>query len=301
MSKKYFIFILLGICMFLVGCGATKLDKTTTYISESNFEKAIKSYESLSGEDKVKIDDILKSKIDEQYNKFVSKEIEKQVTIEEIIKFKDFNGVSQIIKETEDKINKIDSSRTNFEMGQKLEKEGKMEDALVNYKAVYVLDKDNYGTAQSKITTLETAVENEKTELLKKQMKEENKKYAVTTSIVPSQFDLYDGIQVMIKNNTDATVKEFRVGVFIYDKNGLPIKSGILAGGDIYMTVKETNANIMPGESWGSDRVIDTYLDNGTVGYAKACLIEVIDYDGKKWTNPYESQWYLDNYDKKYK
>lgn len=301
MSNKYFIFILLGICMFLVGCGVSKLDKTTTYISESNFEKAIKSYESLSEEDKVKIDEILKSKIDEQYNKFVSKEIEKQIALEQITKFIDFNGVSQIIEETEDKINKIDSSRTNFEMGQKLEKEGKMEDALVNYKAVYILDKDNYGAAQSKITTLETAVENEKTELLKKQMEEENKKYAVTTSIVPSQFELYDGIQVMIKNNTNATVKEFRVGVFIYDKNGLPIKTGILAGGDIYMTVKETNANIMPGESWGNDRVIDTYLDNGTVGYAKACLIEVIDYDGKRWTNPYESQWYLDNYDKKYK
>lgn len=298
--KKLLIATILIMCVLGVACTGSKLDKVIDSINEKNIEVAVEEYQNLKEDEKIKVDNEVKKLIDEQYQLFIDREISGVDCMAEIMKIKKFSGIEDYAEDINNKVKVLNNSRQSFEKAKELEAKGTVDYAIRNYEAVDKSDTENYEVAQQKISELNVILsENNKKELEKKM--EENNKYTInSTAIVPNQFDLYDGIQVFVQNNSETAVKEIKLGVFIYDKNGLPIKVAALAGGDIYMSIKDTNANIMPGEVFGSDKVINTYLDYGTVGYVKACLIEVTDYDGKKWTNSAYTQWYSDNYDKKY-
>lgn len=299
MFKKLLFMNLIILCIFFVSC-TSRLEKVVNNITDKKIDEAVEDYKKLEGDEKEEVNNIIKKLIDEQYQIFVDKKVSVTDSMAEIIKLKKFDGIVEYAEEVNDKINKLSKSRDGFENGKKYEHSGSIDKAIEGYKAVIESDVENYEIAQNKINELQVILDEQNKKELEKQIAENNKYVITSTSIIPSQFDLYDGIQVIIQNNTDTPVKEFSIGVFVYDKNGLPIKVSALAGGSIYMSAKDTNANIMPGEVYGSDKVIETYLDYGTVGYVKACLIDVTDYDGKKWTNNAYNQWYLDNYDKKY-
>lgn len=299
MFKKLLITTLLILCVFSVSC-TSKLESVKTNINDKNLEVAIEDYQKLKEDEKAQVDEMVKGLIDEQYQLFYDKKISGVDSMTEVLKLKKFDGVSSYAEEVKDKISVLNASREAFSSASSSESNGNVDMAIRGYKEVDKSDTENYEIAQKKITELQVILDEENKKQLEKQMAENNKYVITSTSIVPNLFDLYDGIQVFIQNNSDTPVKEVKLGVFIYDKNGLPLKVSALAGGNIYMEIKETNANIMPGEVFGADKVINTYLDYGTVGYVKASLIEVVDYNGKKWTNTAHSQWYLDNYDKKY-
>lgn len=311
MFKKLLGTTLLILCILGVACTGAKAENVINNINEKNIEIAVEKYQKLKDDEKTKVDDMLKENINEQYQLFYDKKVTAVESMKEILKLKEFQGVSSYAEEIKNKINVLSVSRKSFEDASSSESKGIIYKAIQNYEKVDKSDTENYEIAQKKIIELKVLLD-EQNKKRDEQIEEQNKKqeekriaednkYVITsTYIVKGAFGLNDGIQVLIQNNSDVPVKEITLGVFTYDKNGLPVKVSNLAGGDIYMGIKDTNANIMPGEVFGSDRVIETYLDLGTVGYAKACLIEVIDYDGKKWTNSQYSQWYLDNYDKKY-
>ena len=299
MYKKFCLITLLILCILTVSCDS-KLESVKANINENNLEIAVGDYDNLKEDEKIQIDEILKSIIDDQYKLFIDKKSSGIDSMAEVMKLKKFSGVFDYAEDIKNKISILNASRQSFNNASSNESSGNIYMAVVEYKKVDKSDTENYEIAQKKIDELQTILDEDNKKKIEERMAENNKYVITSTSIVPNQFDLYDGIQVFIQNNSDTPVKEIKIGVFVYDKNGLPTKVANLAGGGIYMSVGDNNANIMPNETYGSDKVINTYLDYGTVGYVKACLIEVTDYDGKKWTNDDYYKWYSDNYDKKY-
>jgi tetratricopeptide (TPR) repeat protein len=112
-----------------------------------------------------------------------------------------------------------------------------------------------------------------------------------STNVVPDYFSLHDQAQVIVKNNTQKVVKNFTVGILMYDNNGYPVKSGIIAGETELFRGKADAVNIQPGQSFGSDNVWNLYTDYGTVSKINACVIDVDYFDGSSWSNDYFTYW----------
>lgn len=301
--KKIFISSLIAI--MLVGCNSVTSDKVLSNIQSNNIDVATEYYDKLNEEDKAIVDNKLKAQIDEQYNKFLSEEVSRVDALTEMFKVKKIGTINEYINTLSEKMLTLDKSREGFKEGLKAEEQKSYAKAIANYEMVVEEDSEHYKIAQEKLPQLRKLKENEDAENQKKQQvkkaNELNKYKLISATIVGNQFDLYDAIRVNIKNNTSTAVKEIQVEAFIYDKNGLPIKAAALAGGEIFVAAKDTNANIMPNGTYGADKVIDTYLDRGTIGYVKACIVRVIDYNNNEWFNPDYTNWYLENCDKPYK
>jgi Family of unknown function (DUF5780)/zinc-ribbon domain len=122
-----------------------------------------------------------------------------------------------------------------------------------------------------------------------------------STNVVPDYFSLHDQAQVIVKNNTQKVVKNFTVGILMYDNNGYPVKSGIIAGETELFRGKADAVNIQPGQSFGSDNVWNLYTDYGTVSKINACVIDVDYFDGSSWSNDYFTYWQDEHLGKPYK
>ncbi|MBE0068000.1 DUF5780 domain-containing protein [Thermoanaerobacterium thermosaccharolyticum] len=108
---------------------------------------------------------------------------------------------------------------------------------------------------------------------------------------------LFDNAQVIVKNTSNKVVKNFEVGILMYDENGYPVKADILAGGDELFIGKAENVNIQPNETFGYGYAWNLYTNIGTVKKIIACVIDVQYYDGSEWINEYYNYWkekYLD-------
>ena len=304
MNKKSVGYIL-SLALLFVGCTEkVTVDEVCTNIKENNIDIALEDYKKLNNEEKDEVNNTIKELIDKQYEEFINGNISRGDAQVEIIKKRKFTPVTDYVEEISKKMEVLDNSRKYFDLAKSDEEKGIYDDAIKMYSLVDISDTVNYDIAQKKIEEL-TALneEKKKVELEEKLAEEEarSNKYTIEAiNIVGTQFDLYDGVEVVIQNNTDTVAKEIEFTIMTYDKNGYPIKVGALAGGSIVIEVKESNANIMPNETFGSGLAVTTYLDKGTIGYAKVCLSKVIDYDGNTWTNPNYYSWYVDNYDKKY-
>jgi len=123
----------------------------------------------------------------------------------------------------------------------------------------------------------------------------------VGTNVVPDYFSINDQAQVIVKNNTQKVVKNFTVGILMYDSNGYPVKSGIIAGENELFRGKAEAVNIQPGQSFGSENVWNLYTDYGTVSKINACIIDVEYFDGSSWTNGYYDYWQEEYLGKAYK
>lgn len=102
-----------------------------------------------------------------------------------------------------------------------------------------------------------------------------------------------DMIQVIIKNNSNETIKDMVVSSIAFDKNGLPIKIKMQYsfGNEKYeLEGNAEDVNIMPGETFGQD--VGWSLDESHgIRYVLSCVKQVTYYSGETWSNPYYSYW----------
>jgi tetratricopeptide (TPR) repeat protein len=146
----------------------------------------------------------------------------------------------------------------------------------------------------AKLAVYEKKLEEQKLVERKKKMEElkANQELVVISSkVVPDYFKINDQAQVVVKNNTQKVVKNFNVGIVMYDNNGYPLKSGTLAGESELFKGKAEAVNIQSGQTFGNNSAWNLYTDYGTVSKLNACVISVEYYDGSKWTNAYYSYW----------
>lgn len=109
-----------------------------------------------------------------------------------------------------------------------------------------------------------------------------------------------DMIQVIVKNNSDKTIKNMNVGCLGYDKNGYPLKIKTqfdFSGGYYEFVGSATDVNIIAGSRFGQDKGWSLDESHG-ISKVLACVKNATFYDGTTWENPYYGYW-LDQYKEK--
>lgn len=101
-----------------------------------------------------------------------------------------------------------------------------------------------------------------------------------------------DMITAPVQNNSDQTVKDYTVGFLAWDANGYPVKlewnTGLFSA--YLITGTGSNANILPGETFGYD--VGWGLDEDcSFATIKGCVESVTFYDGTTWNNEYYNYW----------
>ncbi|MFJ7953867.1 DUF5780 domain-containing protein [Lysinibacillus sp. NPDC096418] len=120
----------------------------------------------------------------------------------------------------------------------------------------------------------------------------------VNSSKIISQSDDFktiypDMIQVIIKNQSDKTIKSMNVGSLGYDHNGYPVKIKTqfnFSGGDYEFVGHGDDVNIVAGATYGYD--VGWNLDDPHgISKTLSCVKSVTYYDGTMWDNPYYPYW----------
>lgn len=98
---------------------------------------------------------------------------------------------------------------------------------------------------------------------------------------------------VVVRNNTNQVLKDYTVGILMFDNNGYPIEVRYSFQGDENLfRGRGQSANVQPGGTYGSNQYWDIE-DNATK--IKACVIRAEFYDGSTWENEYFNYWLEDN------
>ncbi len=102
-----------------------------------------------------------------------------------------------------------------------------------------------------------------------------------------------DMIQVIVKNTSDKTIKEMKVGCLGYDKNGYPLKIKPhfdFSGGGYEFVGNASDVNIVAGGRFGQDVGWELDTSHG-ISKVLACIKSATFYDGTAWENPYYETW----------
>lgn len=100
-------------------------------------------------------------------------------------------------------------------------------------------------------------------------------------------------IQVIVKNTSDKTIKDMKIGCLGYDKNGYPVKIKTqydISGGDYEFVGNAPNVNIIAGSKFGEDKGWKLHELHG-ISKVLACVKSATFYDGTPWENPYYEYW----------
>ncbi len=102
-----------------------------------------------------------------------------------------------------------------------------------------------------------------------------------------------DLLQVIVKNNSDQTVKDMKVSCIGFDKNGYPVKIRSqfdFQGGFYEIIGNAEDINIISGGIFGEKQGWALDESHG-ITYVLACVKEATFYNGDSWVNPYYSYW----------
>ena len=168
----------------------------------------------------------------------------------------------------------IELDKNNYKIAQDYIKDNQEE--LKNKTLVEVnnlISQNDYVTASQKLKELQEVITNdnqitEKSNEIKDKAKEQEiEKYkneqevTVENAKILIQDDRYkalypDMIEVIIKNNSSKTIKDYEVAVLAYDKNNYPLKikpKYNYSGGGFEFTGKADNVNVVAGATRGKD------------------------------------------------
>ena len=110
----------------------------------------------------------------------------------------------------------------------------------------------------------------------------------------PTYKSLYpDGMEIIVKNNTNKTVKDYKVAVLAYDSNNYPVKIMLhysFNSGSYEFLGTAEGANIVPGAPYGKDFGWELDEKHG-ISKIIAIVKEATYYDGTTWENPYYEYW----------
>jgi tetratricopeptide (TPR) repeat protein len=194
--------------------------------------------------------------------------------------------------------------------------QNKIKSLSVSYKAKLLADvetlvkKQNYSDAISKLEQALNILHNDtdltvrinqlsikkqeigaKEEAVKIQNLKNNQKLVVTSA--RAYDDGYSIVlrkaTVIVKNVSDKVVKNYEIGILMFDDNGYPVdvEFSFEGEGNLFKAYGQS-ANILSGQSYGNNRYLDI-ADNTTK--IKACIISVDFTDGTTWENEYFNYW----------
>lgn len=125
---------------------------------------------------------------------------------------------------------------------------------------------------------------------LKMEELKENQEVSVVSAKVVrtgTYIDFYH-VQVVVKNNTNKVVKNYKARWFAYDSNGYPIK---LDSNDYLEGGSATAVNIQPGKTEGQNSGWSILSNGEKAKTINAIIMEAEYYDGTKWENEYYDYW----------
>ena len=179
-----------------------------------------------------------------------------------------------------------------------------------------LIKNNDYIGAKEKLSDLneyiknDTTITNKLSEIEEMSTKQKIEKYkneqevtVVSTRILvqSSQYkSLYpDMIEVVIKNNTSKTIKDYQVSILGYDSNNYPliIKKQFGFFNDYEFIGNGEGVNIMPNDTFGYNKGYSLAEDHG-ISKTIALVKNVTYYDGSTWENPYYPYW-LEEYKEK--
>ncbi|MGI6308916.1 MAG: DUF5780 domain-containing protein [Dethiobacteria bacterium] len=102
-----------------------------------------------------------------------------------------------------------------------------------------------------------------------------------------------DMIEVVIRNNSKETIKNYKVGMLGFDNNGYPVKIEWqldFSGGSYEKIGLADDANVLPGETFGKNKGWELFYPHN-LRYVLACVYEAIFYDDTVWKNPDYNNW----------
>lgn len=111
-----------------------------------------------------------------------------------------------------------------------------------------------------------------------------------------------DMMQVLVKNISNQTVKNYQMSILAFDSNGYPLKikpQYNVTGEDYEFTGNANDVNILPNHTYG-DSVGWNLDEQHGISKIIACVKHVDYYDGSTWDNPYYDYWIQEYKEKQY-
>lgn len=211
----------------------------------------------------------------------------------------------------------IEKDKENYKMAQNYIKTNKnaLKETVLSEVETSISQND-FITANQKLETLKTIlkddaqIENKLKEIKEKAEKQKIETYkkeqllSVESATITVQDENYkslypDMMTIIVKNNSDKTVKSYDVSILGYDANGYPMKvKGKYDSTGVYeFTGTAEDANIVAGGVYGKDKGWNLYRTH-ELSNIIAIVKNVTFYDGTTWDNPYYEYWIKEHKEK---